>query len=170
MGWWSFYKGYRLDPAEIREHILQEDFGNSEVLDIGGAGKAYYLAVKAPDGRIFGAVVLVSQRNGYVATKVMDESMHPYYYDCPKRILNLLSPTDNKNALDWRNKCWERFNKPSAKVGDVFRLKEKIRFAGGFEEDTFEVVKYGNRTLYKAVTSGSLCRIPNLAKREYTIL
>lgn len=40
----------------------------------------------------------------------MDESMGPYEDNCPKRILELLTPTDNKNANDWRERCWKKIN------------------------------------------------------------
>lgn len=37
--------------------------------------------------------------------KPMEEEMGPYYFDCPKRILAQLSPTDNKVANEWRAIC-----------------------------------------------------------------
>lgn len=37
--------------------------------------------------------------------KIMDESMGPYYYDCPINILNLLSDTDDEYAIKWRENC-----------------------------------------------------------------
>ena len=40
--------------------------------------------------------------------KDMDETMLPFYYDCPESILKLLTPTDNKNANIWREKCRKR--------------------------------------------------------------
>lgn len=37
--------------------------------------------------------------------KDMDETMLPYEYNCPASILDLLSPTDNELATEWRNRC-----------------------------------------------------------------
>lgn len=37
--------------------------------------------------------------------KTMDESMGPYYYECPASVLALLSPTESASALEWRRKC-----------------------------------------------------------------
>jgi len=45
--------------------------------------------------------------------KTMGESMEPFYYDCPKSILDLLTETDNENALNWRAKCRENADKPT---------------------------------------------------------
>ena len=37
--------------------------------------------------------------------------MGPCYYDCPKSILDLLSPTNNEYANNWRAKCREQIAK-----------------------------------------------------------
>lgn len=37
--------------------------------------------------------------------KDMTESMGPCEAQCPQRILDLLTPTDNANALEWRQRC-----------------------------------------------------------------
>lgn len=43
--------------------------------------------------------------------KSMDETMGPFMYSCPETILNLLTPTDNKCALEWREACRREINK-----------------------------------------------------------
>ena len=44
--------------------------------------------------------------------------MHPFYYQAPMSIINLLTPTDNENANAWREGCRkyarEKKEKPSA--------------------------------------------------------
>ena len=42
------------------------------------------------------------------AYKEIHEDMGPAYVDCPDSILNLLSPTESKWALEWREKCGKR--------------------------------------------------------------
>lgn len=42
--------------------------------------------------------------------KPMEEDMGPYYFNCPKRILDLLSPTDSKTANEWRESCRNRMS------------------------------------------------------------
>ena len=39
--------------------------------------------------------------------KDMDETMGPCYYNCPEKILRILSPTTNEYAIKWRKKCWK---------------------------------------------------------------
>jgi hypothetical protein len=36
--------------------------------------------------------------------KPMDESMGPYYYDCPKKFLKMAGPPMNEWSKDWREK------------------------------------------------------------------
>lgn len=56
--------------------------------------------------------------------KSMSEHDGPYYYNCPEKILKLLTPTDSEWANNWREKCWANvnFKKVVKKVGDVVRL------------------------------------------------
>ena len=68
--------------------------------------------------------------------KDMDESMHPYYYDCPAGILKLLSPTDSASANEWRENCRQRAAQKKADkknpdslenlpIGTVIRVRDK---------------------------------------------
>jgi hypothetical protein len=72
-----------------------------------------YVPIPAKDREVIGVVVLTGTRkNGYwFAYKSMDETVGPCYYDCPATILDLLTPTTNPSALDWRRKCQERAGK-----------------------------------------------------------
>lgn len=47
--------------------------------------------------------------------KDMDESMGPCLYNCPERILKLLTPTEYEHANDWRAECWKRINAKKAR-------------------------------------------------------
>lgn len=69
------------------------------------------VALSPDEQHTFGAVIRTSVRsNDYYnfGYKEMDESMGPYQYDCPKSIIELLSPTNNQYALEWRNNCLQR--------------------------------------------------------------
>lgn len=121
MGWVSyhatFYKKGAIDrKAECDNEMTatSENGTKWEVLKSAMRGSTYYAAVKRtnPDGSsyVFGVVCLTSvDRKDYdnFAYKDMDETMGSYKYDCPLSILDLLSPTDNEYALEWRKKCRE---------------------------------------------------------------
>ena len=104
--------------------------GYYDVLKSSMVGSVYYAAVKPlqryskdDDGneiivdiptneqQVFGVVFLTStDSKDYFnfSYKEMDETVGPCYYDCPKGILDLLTPTDSEWANNWRAKCRER--------------------------------------------------------------
>jgi hypothetical protein len=93
--------------------------GKFEVLKSSMVGSTYYAAVKrtkfatetAPElSNVFAVICLTStnMKDYYnFAYKDMDENVGPYQCDCPKGILDLLTPTENEYALGWRKQCYE---------------------------------------------------------------
>lgn len=87
-----------------------------KVLKSSMVGSVYYAAVTTEKpGQptvVWAAVFLTCGRvkhDGCIwGYKDMDETMHPYYYDCPAGILALLTPTDNDSANEWRERCRRR--------------------------------------------------------------
>lgn len=60
--------------------------------------------------------------------KIMDETVGPNYYECPKSILKLLTPIDSEWANEWRKKCWGNANKRSLSsypIGTKLQTKYK---------------------------------------------
>lgn len=84
------------------------------VLKSAMVGTTYYAAVERYNNRKgfrdIGAVICLTCGQtkwddtvwGY---KDMDETMGPYYYDCPAAILDMLTPTDNPTSNEWREAC-----------------------------------------------------------------
>lgn len=80
-------------------------------------GDTYYAAVKKlndDEEIIFGAVILtkvnrIDPLNVEFLYKPMTEFEGPLECQCPNRILNLLSPTTEEWALEWRRNC-RRYN------------------------------------------------------------
>lgn len=141
MGWTSYHAGYykngKIDrKAECDDVFTWDNNGQKcTVLKSAMVGSVYYAAVKIQnentgfDG-VVGAVVLTSVDNKdyyNFAYKDMTEDMLPYYFDCPKGILNLLTPTDNESANEWRAKCRAKFaakkEKKTVPVGTVIEFK-----------------------------------------------
>lgn len=125
MGWTSlnatYYKNGKVDrKAECDQLFNWEDNNRKcEVLKSSMVGSTYYAAVRSLNKtngyeRIFAAICLTSTNaKDYFnfAYKDMDESMGPYKYDCPKGILDLLTPTESEFANEWRKKCYETLAK-----------------------------------------------------------
>ena len=108
-----------------------------------------YMAVertvtKTGERFVFAMVMTITwHRDSYhnICYKEMDETMQPYLYNCPERILKLLTPTDNEEANKWRQRCWERIelnkkiNKMFRKiqVGDKLIFNSPIYFTDGYK-------------------------------------
>lgn len=128
MGWdFCHATHYKADGKVDRKAELDARFtwGNHKVLKSSLKGTTYYAAVDLGEGNVVAVIAITSgaDRNDpyyNFGTKVMDETMHPLYYDCPKGILDLLTETDNYNANIWRSKCREK------KMADKWLSKLKI--------------------------------------------
>lgn len=132
MGWTSYHatrfkevkRGYKSTMVvdvkrEMDEEIFREwetSNGNCKLIKSAMYGSTYYGAIQktnsdTKESEVFAVVVLTSVENNKffnMSYKDMDETMLPFYYDCPESILKLLTPTDNKNANIWREKCRKR--------------------------------------------------------------
>ena len=152
MGWISYhathYKNGKIDrKAECDAHFLEGlNRGHFDVLKSSMVGSTYYAAVKPlkrsggkdengnyiyvdipeEEHEVFAAIFLTatdSKDYFNFSYKDMCESMGPYECDCPKNILDLLSPTDNECANEWRKVCYERHaDKKKYKTNSTSRL------------------------------------------------
>ena len=125
MGWLEYraehYKNGKVDrKAEMDSQFNYEDENRCvDVLKSSMVGSTYYAAVKSLNKTngyecVTAVVCLTSTSSkGYFnfAYKDMDETCGPYKYDCPKAILDLLTPTENEYALEWRKQCYEQLAK-----------------------------------------------------------
>ena len=117
MGWTEYhathYKNGKVDrKAEIDAMWNDDISGKFTVLKSSMRGSTYYGAIKQNNTEeVFAVVFLTStdMKNYFnFSYKDMDETYGPYQYDCPKGILDLLTPTNNEVALKWRETCRER--------------------------------------------------------------
>ena len=132
MGWTTYtaynYKNGKVDRKKECDTLIDDKF--FKIIKSRMVGSTYYAAVEDIETKQVFAVICLTSTNindgsnfGY---KIMDESWEPFYYDCPKSILNLLTETTDKNALEWRRKCLEKQNKPKLsdlEVGTIIRFK-----------------------------------------------
>lgn len=78
--------------------------------------------------------------------KDMDESMGPFQRDCPVSILNMLSPRDDKYAVEWREACWENATKKAASRKDKNSLENLP------PNSTVKVSRHGEEILLQKAT------------------
>jgi len=118
MGWTITHKrpGETVKAFFHREFDFEDADGRwGRVVDCAVVGcNTAYLAYATGDAggvsKVGAMVCLLCHPRGYhnFGYKDMDESLHPFYYDCPERILRRLTPCDDEEANRWRQKCWER--------------------------------------------------------------
>jgi hypothetical protein len=112
MGW--LYLHECDTKASIRDHILRDCTSDDErstrrVLAHRTVGNHLWLAYEAipkAEKEPIRCVILflLAQNEGNWGYKDMDETMHPYYYDCPKAIIEAAGPTTHEEAIKWRAK------------------------------------------------------------------
>ena len=197
MGWTEYhathYKNGKVDrKAECDAYFMEGlNRGHFNVLKSAMVGSTYYAAVSPlkrggakdetgnyiyidiPENErtVFGVVFLTSSnmKDYYnFAYKDMDESCGPYKYDCPKSILDLLTPTENEYANEWRKTCYENIAKkknPNAlsklPVGTVIKVImpfDTKYFRAGQEVRLHKRTKWGSNRTEWITMNGVLCR------------
>ena len=95
--------------AELKNEIKCDFMGR--VVKITNVGTVIYAAVNKKDETgIFCYVGKTRKEGGEIYVKDMDDTCGPFDAKCPNSILDLLTPTDNEIANNWREKCRD-FNK-----------------------------------------------------------
>lgn len=136
MGLTSFINLTGLSKKDTMTHEL-ERYGSVKVLKCAIVRGVYYGACESAKhpGEVWAIVCLVKTRNAEFSFKDMDETMGPYFYDCPKSILDMLTPTTSEWANAWRSKCRERIEsgyKTIAQQLNALPIGTRI-FANGVE-------------------------------------
>jgi hypothetical protein len=134
---WSFthkQKGEKLFDFFSREF----NHNNGKVLDCATKNMVAYIAYefvpKRNEDTMKKEVIAIVCLLKYVKDeynfgyKDMDESMGPCATDCPKRILDQLTPPLNEYAAKWREECRKNNN---VKKGDKIRLANPLKFNDG---------------------------------------
>ena len=174
MGWTSFTQTKSDKETAIDELTCHGEKYTWEVIDHSLRGREFYAAVKRTENStgkvlIYGEVVLLDKKGGEVYVKTMQESCNPYYYNCPKRIIDKLDPTENPMSLEWRAECLK--SKATPKIGESFQLKFPLKFTDGTIRSAFKVVRYrksGKR--YQCLKTGIEVKITGLKDREKTFI
>ena len=108
MGW----TGVIRTKSQSDKEFFEDEIG-VKFLDTHSTRDAFYAAyVDECDGtpRVRGLVIVYEYCDDTYnfRYKSMGEEVGPYYFDCPKRILDRLSDTNNPYANQWRERCRQR--------------------------------------------------------------
>jgi hypothetical protein len=120
MGWTGIMTNNPPKTTVELKAFFEKEF-STPILDIEKTGEEHKGGIGRPDNEVYlliehlnkkiALVCLLGYRSGEFMYKDMDESMMPYYFNCPIRILDKLSPTENKYATQWREKCRKEVSK-----------------------------------------------------------
>ena len=184
MGWTSyeatyFKKNGDIDrKAECDAYFMRDNAGHYKVLKSSVKGTVYYAAVTTLttyigqdengksiyesipeyERKVWAAVFLTRTEEGkYFYYKDMDETMGPCEDHCPKCVLDLLSETDNKSALNWRIRCLENIKKSNKlskldrlRNGSVIRFPSILNFTNGISVgDEITLTKINRKWVYE---------------------
>jgi hypothetical protein len=172
-----------LDAQFTYERQLED--GSSKGLQVLASAcpqnRVYYAAAQVITdgvaGEVFAIVCLVrwnpNDKEGMIfGYKDMEESMGPCEDGCPESILNLLTSTDNENALDWRRRCLAKLQQRTRKVedGDRVKLADALTFTDGHVGDEFIVQKRGRRMSFRDPDTLCSYRISRFMERRWSIV
>ena len=157
MGWLTFPM-YQPVKEWFKESWERNE--NIEVLDVAIVKyRELYAAIKnKKTDEVFAVIYLLtySPKSHYnFGYKDMNETMGPFYHNCPERILKLLTPTDNETANRWREHVKETHRKRKLMKqmnGKVLKLSEPISFTNGSHYSCF--TKQNKRTYAGYISNG----------------
>ena len=111
---WDFH--HEVAPYN-RKAICRRNISDKyEVVKDAVVGTTYYAALRCKEtGEVHALVILTKIWRGDYCNfgmKWIDEESGPCECDCPKSVLEVLTPTDSEYALDWRERCLAKIHEP----------------------------------------------------------
>jgi hypothetical protein len=166
------------------QFTFENDEGKSEVLGSALVNmRTWYAACRQTRNdtgatKVLALVCLVKynprdSRGEVFGYKDMCESMGPCEAECPSKILDLLGPTMDEHALDWRARCRAfatKRNRPTPKDGDTIIFAQAIQFTDGSEARRLIVSTFRRRTIFTNPLTGGRYRISRWKDRQWTIV
>ncbi|RSM68938.1 hypothetical protein DL991_40900 [Amycolatopsis sp. WAC 01375] len=100
-------------PSETdREHFERElfEYSNHTIVESATVENVFYAAVRTKGTRKVWALVVTMRKAGGAKFRYLDmmETDGPSEAKAPAAVLNALSPTTDKKALSWRERCRTR--------------------------------------------------------------
>ena len=131
-----------------------------------------YVDIPESEQEVFAAIVLTHVDNNdwfNFTYKEMDETCGPGNYDCPKKILKLLTPTENEHAIAWREKCSEKGNKKRMLGRLPLGTHIKV-ILNGVEKEFVKSRAWGKNAVWLNVNGRSYITSQTINQIGYTIV
>ena len=139
MGWLYLYEC--VEKKDIINLLTKEEKSEAysrTTIDHACSGNELWCVYEVKSPSYTGQVLvlnLLAKNDGHWGYKDMDESMHPYYYNCPKRLLDICpEPAKVECQQTWRD-AWKahqeakkatREKKAKLQVGQTWKLKDGV--------------------------------------------
>lgn len=163
MGW---YYTYGSKAEDVRKELLESTPAHLNL--IGHATTAFgrrlwIVYEQKNDGGRFIMLFLIQERKGEAGYKDIDESMGPYYFDCPLSLLDLAEPRAEGITGEWRTAV----RNAHAHVRNQRRLTrhlqvgDQVTLRVGYRQDSYRLASLN--PLLGVGADGRLYRIPKKA-------
>jgi hypothetical protein len=98
--------------------------------------------------------------------------MGPCEDNCPRRILDLLTPTEREHAIEWRRRCAANLERRDRNLedGDRIKLAAAVTFTDGHVGDEFIVEKRGRRLTLRSPETGGRYRLSRFMELHWTVV
>lgn len=117
MGWTSIYSNLN------NKDFVNEYLTDNRVIETSIIGnEVYQLAMTGDKQNLYIRVTILSRKDGMVYYKDMDESMGPYYYNCPAKLLKRSTLTDS-TSIEWRGICRQQTQRKKDQKALIDRIK-----------------------------------------------
>lgn len=99
---WDYCRNWRDESDVVRSILINHELGNARrIVDHEMVDNVFWVLFDCVGTKVVTCFLVVS--NGY---KAMDLEMHPFYYNCPNRIVDA---TNDQYAKPWKE---QRFKTP----------------------------------------------------------
>lgn len=145
MGWlhnWMWTK-----REDVINHLVKTTKDDGKYLDHASNGNELYILVRGVQANFIVCCKLQGNRCDGWGYKDMDESMHPYMYKCPERILSK-STCQAEGSVKWREEC-RKLRKENLEAS---RLLKSVKMYDKVQTKMFGVIEY----LYNS--GGAVCK------------
>lgn len=109
MGWATYYEKFNL-----KRYVSKFDLQHAEILDYAYVNfSEVYIAMRSRrTNDVFVVIGFVQVHKGAsYSSKEFSEDSGVYWYNCPERILKLLTPATTNYAQHWRDQCWQQVHR-----------------------------------------------------------
>ena len=112
MGWTGEYSQARTIKEFIDNTLINtiNYAPNTEVKYYHIVHNTIYCAVKTQD-IVEALIILISKKNTEFIYKIMGENSYPFFFDANKKLIKMLTATENTYANDWRKECMKKYKR-----------------------------------------------------------